>query len=232
MLVGYARTSTLHQHAGLIEQINRLKREGCEKIYSEQVSSAYQRDELKKAIEFVRAGDVFIVTKIDRLARTVANLLEIINHLEEKGVQLKILDFGLDTKTATGKMMLQVIGAVAEFEREMMLERQKAGIEKAKAEGKFKGRALPSAKAKKLEIEIKRYDPNSEDSLTIKEIAQFCEVSVPTVYNKIREIAPEKLKKKTKKEVIIKKVFGGNVRKYEEFQLYNKMKRFQWVKET
>ena len=231
MLVGYARTSTNHQNAGLEEQIERLKKEGCEKIFSEQVSSVYQRDELKNAIDFVRAGDIFIVTKIDRLARTVVNLLEIVKILEDKNVQLKILDFGLDTHTATGKMMLQVIGAVAEFEREMMLERQRSGIAKAKAEGKFRGRTLSEAKIKKLEREIKAYNPDSQDSLSIKEIASFCEVSTPTVYKKIRELAPEKLKKKTKKDVIISKIFGGNSRKYEEFQMFQKMKRLQAIKE-
>lgn len=227
MIVGYARTSTTHQNAGLDEQIQRLQKEGCEKIFSEQVSSVYQRDELKKAIDFVRAGDVFMVTKIDRLARTVANLLDITKTLESKNVQLKILDFGLDTHTATGKMMLQVIGAVAEFEREMMLERQRFGIEKAKAEGKFKGRKLSDAKLKKLENEIKAYNPDSQDSLSIKEIASFCEVSTPTVYKKMREIAPEKLKKKTKKEDIILKIFGGDKRKYEEFQMFQKIRRNQ-----
>lgn len=227
MIVGYARTSTPHQNAGLDEQINRLQKEGCEKIFSEQVSSVYQRDELKKALDFVRSGDVFMVTKIDRLARTVSHLLDISKTLESKNVQLKILDFGLDTHTATGKMMLQVIGAVAEFEREMMLERQRFGIEKAKAEGKFKGKTLSSAKLKKLENEIKRYDPTSEESLSIKEIASFCEVSTPTVYKKMREIAPEKLKKKTKKEDIILKIFGGDKRKYEEFQMFQKIRRNQ-----
>ncbi|MBO5810439.1 MAG: recombinase family protein [Bacteroidales bacterium] len=231
MLVGYARTSTTHQNAGLDEQIERLQKEGCEKIFFEQVSSVYQRDELQKAIDFVRSGDVFIVTKIDRLARTVSNLLEITKTLENKNVQLKILDFGLDTHTATGKMMLQVIGAVAEFEREMMLERQRFGIEKAKQEGKFKGRMLSEGKLKKLEREINSYNPNSQDSLSIKEIASFCEVSVPTVYKKIRELAPEKLQKKTKKDVIIEKIFGGNSHKYEEFQMYQKMKRLQAIKE-
>ena len=231
MLVGYARTSTTHQNAGLEEQIERLKKEGCEKIFSEQVSSVYQRDELKKAIDFVRSGDVFIVTKIDRLARTVSNLLDISKVLEEKNVQLKILDFGLDTHTATGKMMLNVIGAVAEFEREMMLERQRFGIEKAKSEGRFKGRALSAAKLKKLENEIKAYNPNSQDSLSIKEIATFCEVSVPTVYKKLKELAPEKVKKKTKKDVIVEKIFGGNMQKYKEFQAYQKMKRLQAIKE-
>ena len=172
-----------------------------------------------------------MVTKIDRLARTVSNLLDITKTLESKNVQLRILDFGLDTHTATGKMMLQVIGAVAEFEREMMLERQRSGIAKAKAEGKFRGKTLPEAKIKKLEREVRAYNPNSEDSLSIKEIASFCEVSTPTVYKKIREIAPEKLKKKTKKDVIIAKIFGGNAHKYEEFQMYQKMKRLECIKE-
>lgn len=225
MLVGYARTSTVHQNAGLDDQISRLQNEGCEKIFSEQVSSVYERKELKKAIEFVRSGDVFIVTKIDRLARSLDHLMKIIKILEDKNVQLKILDFGLDTKTATGKMMLGVMGAVAEFEREMMLERQRFGIEKAKSEGKFKGRALSSAKLKKLENEINLYNPNSENSLSIREIADFCEVSVTTVYKKIKEIAPEKLRKKSTKKAIIQEVFNGNAQKYLEVNLFQALKR-------
>lgn len=225
MLIGYARTSTLHQQAGFEQQIEKLKKEGCEKIYSEQVSSIYDREELNKAIEFARAGDVFIVTKIDRLARSLSHLMKIIETLEKKEVQLKILDFGLDTNTATGKMMLQVLGAVAEFERVMMLERQRVGIEKAKKAGKFRGRVTPIEKIKKLEEKIRSYDRNSQESLSIKEIAQLCGVSTTTVYKKIREIAPNKIQKKATKATMIKEVFLGNEKKYQEVNFYQDVKR-------
>ncbi len=103
------------------------------------MSSVAARPELEAALDFVREGDVFVVTKLDRLARSVANLLEIVARLERKGVTLRILNLGLDTSTPTGKLMLTVMGGVAEFERSMMLERQREGIAKAKGEGRYKG---------------------------------------------------------------------------------------------
>lgn len=154
MLVGYARTSTTDQKAGLEAQIRDLKAIGIEKILSEQVSSIAHREELESALEFVRDGDTLIVTKLDRLARSTSNLLDIVNRLENKKVGLRILDFGgsqIDTKSPTGKLMLTMFAAMAQFEREMMLERQREGIAKAKREGKYKGRK-PTARAKASQV--------------------------------------------------------------------------------
>jgi DNA invertase Pin-like site-specific DNA recombinase len=145
MLVGYARTSTLDQKAGLEAQHRDLDAVGCERIFTEQVSSvdAVRREQLLEALSFVRHGD--------RLARSVAHLMEILGQLEAKGVALRILSMGIDTNTPTGKLMLTILGGVAQFEREVMLERQREGIAKAKAEGKYKGRA-PTARAKADEV--------------------------------------------------------------------------------
>lgn len=151
MLVGYARTSTLVQEAGLEAQVRDLTALGCEKLFQEQVSSVGERKELKAAIEFVRAGDTVVVTKLCRLARSVTHLGEIIAALEVKGVALRIVSLGVDTATPTGKLMLNVLAGVAQFEREIMLERQREGIEKAKREGAYKGRK-PTARAKTQEI--------------------------------------------------------------------------------
>lgn len=147
MLVGYARTSTTEQEAGLEAQKRDLAARGCEKVFAEQVSSVGHRPALEQAIEFTREGDTFVVTKLDRLARSVPHMWEIMERLKVKGVALNILALGMDTSTPTGKLMLNVLGSVAEFEREMMLERQREGIAKAKAEKKYKGRA-PTARAK------------------------------------------------------------------------------------
>ncbi len=136
MLVGYARTSTVEQVAGFEAQKRDLEQHGCERIFYEQVSSVGQRTELDQAIAFIRDGDTFVVTKLDRLARSTFHLLELIDLLDSKQVNLQILDFGgssVDTKTPTGKLMLTMFGAMAQFEREMMLERQREGIAKAKA---------------------------------------------------------------------------------------------------
>lgn len=140
--VGYARTSTVEQQAGLEAQIRDLEAAGCEEreIFREHASAVGERPVLEQALQFVREGEMLVVTKIDRLARSVAQLGEIVQRLQDKGVHLSILSMGIDTNTNTGKLMLNMMGAFAEFEREIMLERQKEGIEKAKLEGKYRGR--------------------------------------------------------------------------------------------
>jgi DNA invertase Pin-like site-specific DNA recombinase len=145
MLVGYARTSTIDQEAGLEAQVRDLRAVGVEKLFTEQVSSVAEREELEAALDYVRNRDVLVVTKLDRLARSIRDLCAIVDRLEAKGVSLRILGMGLDTATANGRLMLNVLGSVAQFEREVMLERQREGIAKAKADGKFKGRA-PTAR--------------------------------------------------------------------------------------
>ena len=150
MLVGYARTSTLEQEAGLAGQERDLKAAGCEKLFAERVSSIARRDRLEAAIEFVREGDTLVVCKPDRLARSTSDLLGIVARLEAKGVALIVLSMGgqkVDTRTATGKLMLTMLGAIAAFERDPMLERQREGIAKAKSEGRYQGRA-PTARRK------------------------------------------------------------------------------------
>lgn len=151
MLVGYARTSTLDQKAGLEAQLRDLGAAGCEKVFVEQVSSAAKREQLSTALDFVREGDTLIVTKLDRLARSVADLVALTTRLAEKGASLKVLGLNLDTETPTGKLMLNLLGSIAQFERELMLERQREGIAKAKAEGKYRGRK-PTARTKAADI--------------------------------------------------------------------------------
>ena len=125
MLIGYARTSTLDQKAGLVAQVEALRALGCERLYSEQVSSIAVRAALKEALAFCWDGDTLVVTKLDRLARSVQHLGSIVEDLEQRKIGLRVLNLGLDTANATGKLMLNVLGSVAQFEREMMLERQK-----------------------------------------------------------------------------------------------------------
>ena len=131
--------------------MRQLEALGCDKVFSEQVSSVADRARLTAALEYIREGDTLVVTKLDRLARSVAHLVEIVGALERKGVALKILDLGMDTSTPTDRLMLTVIGAIAQFEREIMIERQREGIAAAKAEGKYKGRA-PTARRRADEI--------------------------------------------------------------------------------
>lgn len=147
-LIGYMRSSTSDQQAGYDAQHAQLVATGCTKVFGEMVSSVAQRDQLEAALDYVREGDTLVVSKIDRLARSTADLLAIIAKLEAKGVGLKIMDFGgsaVDTKSPTGRMLLTMFAAVAEFERAVMLERQKIGIARAKSEGRYRGRA-PTAR--------------------------------------------------------------------------------------
>jgi DNA invertase Pin-like site-specific DNA recombinase len=176
MIIGYARTSTLEQEAGLEAQLRDLKAAGCEKVFSEQVSSVAQRQQLEAVIDFAREGDVMVVTKLDRLARSMLDLMGIKARLDAKGIELRILAINLDTSTPTGKLMMNVLGSVAQFEREMMLERQREGIAKAKADGKYKGRA-PTARAKAGEVaELKA------QGLGPTAIAKRLGISVRSVY--------------------------------------------------
>jgi len=155
MQIGYARTSTTEQEAGLEAQQRDLSAAGCERVFSEQISAtATKRPQLELALDFVREGDVFVATKIDRVARSVADLLAIEARLAAKQVALRILSMGgseMSTRGPTGRLMMTVLGAVAEFERALMLERQREGIAKAKDEGRYKGRA-PTAQAKADEV--------------------------------------------------------------------------------
>lgn len=157
MNIGYARTSTLDQRASIEIQVRQLTEAGCEKVFQEQVSSVdvARREEFAQALEYVREGDALVVTKLDRLARSVAHLQEITSTLQGRGAALRILDLGIDTGRATGKLILTVLGGIAEFEREIMLERQREGIAKAKAAGKYKGRK-PTARAKRDEVHALR----------------------------------------------------------------------------
>ena len=148
MKIGYARTSTLEQVAGFEAQVKELEAAGCEKLFKEQVSAVGKRSQLDAVLDYVREGDTLVVTKLDRLARSTSHLLEIASRVQAKGASLQVLNLGMDSSTATGRLLFTVIGAIAEFERGMMLERQREGIAKAKADGKYKGRkATARAKA-------------------------------------------------------------------------------------
>lgn len=141
MLVGYARVSSSGQSLDI--QNAALTDAGCEKLFAEKVSgrSTHDREELARAIDFVREGDALVVTRLDRLARSVGDLHRIIEKLTEKKVAFRCLNqSGVDTDSSTGRLMLAILGAVAAFENDIRLERQREGIAKAKAEGKYKGR--------------------------------------------------------------------------------------------
>lgn len=180
MIIGYARTSTAEQVAGFEAQERDLCAAGAERIFKEQTSSIGAREALDAALDYIREGDVFAVTKLDRLARSVADLCKIVDRIERKGASLRILAMSLDTATPTGRLMLNVIGSVAQFEREMMLERQREGIAKAKGEGRYKGRA-PTARAKAEEVRRLAANGRTRDA-----IAAELGIGVASVYRILR----------------------------------------------
>jgi DNA invertase Pin-like site-specific DNA recombinase len=186
MIVGYARTSTLEQIAGFEAQLKELQAAQCEKIYREQVSSAAPRAQLQAALDFVRQGDILVTTKLDRLARSVADLMAIIQALETKQVGLRVLNLGMDTQTPTGRLMLTVLGGVAQFEREMMLERQREGIAKAKAkaEGKYRGRQPVAADKRDRVLQL------AANGITKAQIARELQIGQATVYRILADATP------------------------------------------
>jgi DNA invertase Pin-like site-specific DNA recombinase len=150
----YRLRSNLDGRAGnLVEaQHARLKAAGCEKVFGERVSAvAPEREQLDAALEYTRDGDVLVVTKLDRLARSVPHLCEVGKRLDAKGVGLKVLDQAIDKTTPTGRLMFNMLGAIAQFERELIRERMLVGVAKAKAEGKYKGRK-PKARMQAPEV--------------------------------------------------------------------------------
>ena len=176
MIIGYARTSTTEQVAGFEAQLELLKNAGCEKLFQEQVSALKDREQLEAALDYVREDDIFIVTKIDRLARSTKHLLEIVDRLKAKKVTLRVLDIALDTSHPTSAFMLTMLGAVAQLEREMMLERQRIGVAAAKAQGKYKGR-VPTARRKADEVLRLVADGKSKT-----QVAEELNIGIASVY--------------------------------------------------
>jgi len=184
IVVGYARVSTTDQQAGLDAQVRDLRAIGAEEIFSEQVSAVAQRDRLKEALRFVRRGDILAVTKPDRLARSTTDLLRIVEDLDRRGIGLVMLSMGgqkIDTRSPTGKLMVTMLAAIAEFERGLLLERQKEGVAKAKAEGKYQGRK-PTARAKAAEV-LRLAD----EGLQRTEIAEQLGIGVASVYRMLAD---------------------------------------------
>lgn len=178
--IGYARVSTVDQN--LTAQLEALA--GCDKIFQEKASaSTTNRPELQNLLSFVRDGDSVFVSKMDRIARNTADLLQIVDQLEKKKVAFKVLNINLDTSAPTGKLMLTMLGAISQFERELLLERQREGIAIAKREGKYLGRK-PTARAKENQVKEML-------ALGMKktEVAKRLNIGVASVYRIIKTAA-------------------------------------------
>nr|WP_254911386.1 recombinase family protein [Sphingomonas sp. CDS-1] len=141
-MIGYARVSTSSQSTDI--QVSKLKEAGCSVIRMEKVSgrSREGRSELETVMDFIQAGDTLVVAKLDRLGRSTRDVLNLVHELEERGASLRVLEPAIDTSGPMGKVVLTVLGMVSEMELGFIRERQKDGIEKAKAEGRYKGRPV------------------------------------------------------------------------------------------
>ena len=177
MKVSYVRVSTVEQNES--RQIEALKKHNIEKWYIEKVSGKdTNRPKLQEMLEFVREGDTIYIHDFSRLARSTKDLLDIVEKLNNKGVSLVSNKENIDSSTPTGKLMLTMIGAIAEFERQNLLERQREGIEIAKREHKFKG-----GQVKKIENELfdKVYQEYKAREITKKGMAEKLNISRPTL---------------------------------------------------
>ncbi len=177
MKIGYARVSTVDQNLNL--QTDTLEKAGCEKIFSDTASGSLDsRKGLSDALEFCRAGDSLIVWKLDRLGRSLKHLIETVNQLQAKGIGFISLQESVDTTTSGGKLVFHVFGALAEFERELIRERTKAGLAAARSRGRLGGRPRKLS-SKQIEMAQKLMkDPSN----SIKEICDTLKISRATLY--------------------------------------------------
>jgi DNA invertase Pin-like site-specific DNA recombinase len=181
MLIGYARVSKYDQHLDL--QKNALKKAGCKKILVDQITGiASDRPGLEKTMEILREGDTLIVWRLDRLGRSLKHLIELIGQLEENTIGFKSLQESIDTTTSGGKLIFHIFAALSEFERNLIQERTKAGLEAARERGRKGGRpkALDS---KKRELAVKLYHGKTH---SVKDICQIMGISKPTLYSYVR----------------------------------------------
>lgn len=177
MNIAYVRVSTVEQHEA--RQLEALEKYNIDKWFTEKVSAKdTNRPQLQAMLDFAREGDTVYIHEFSRLARSTKDLLEIVEELNNKGVQLVSNKENLDTSTPTGKLMLTMIGAIAEFERQQILERQKEGIAIAKKEGKFKGRQV---KAIDEEIFSKYYAEYKLRRINKTQLAEKLNISRPTL---------------------------------------------------
>lgn len=184
MKIGYARVSTKDQNLDL--QIQQLQQEGCEKIFSDIVGGAKtDRPELDRLLQQVRAGDVIVIWKLDRLGRSLKHLIELVNELVDRNVGLKSLSDPIDTTNSQGRLVFNIFAALAEFERDLIVERTQAGLKAARARGRTGGRpkGLSDTAQRKAVAAAALY---KEAKINVNEIAKNLGITKATLYNYLR----------------------------------------------
>ncbi|MDP1590408.1 MAG: recombinase family protein [Prosthecobacter sp.] len=181
-LIGYARVSTGEQSADL--QTDALTQAGCLRIFTDSASGkTASRPQLDRCLDFIRPGDTLVVWRLDRLGRSLKHLLAVMESLDERGVQFRSLTESLDTSTPGGRMLFSVFGAVAQFERELMIERTNAGLAAARERGRLGGRRRVMAAAS---VELAQQMRAEGKSMT--EVATVLRVSRATVYRELERV--------------------------------------------
>ncbi|TCI50360.1 recombinase family protein [Exiguobacterium sp. SH5S13] len=177
--IGYARVSTLDQN--LDSQLDELKIAGCTKVFQEKASSVKKRPEFEKCLDYLREGDTLVVWKLDRLGRTTKKLLELIDDLKDRGINLQIITLGVDTSTAAGRLFFTMMAGLAEMERELIRERTNAGLQAARARGRMGGR-------KPIDEQIMaRAMMMYEANMTVDDITKTLDISRSTFYKYKKE---------------------------------------------
>jgi DNA invertase Pin-like site-specific DNA recombinase len=182
MLIGYARVSRDDQNTNL--QMDALKMAGCDRIEEDHITGAHtDRPGLKAILDYARAGDVIVVWRLDRFGRSLKDLVDMISKLESRGIGLKSLQEAIDTTSSTGRLILHIFAALAEFERNLIADRCKAGLAAARARGRIGGRPKALDKDKRA-LAIKLY---KERQHTVKKLCQMLSIAKPTLYKYLRE---------------------------------------------
>lgn len=188
MRIGYGRVSTTDQHPEA--QRDALETAGCDQIFIDKLSGKLaSRPELDKALVALREGDHLVITKLDRLGRSLRNLMDLSDLLRERGVALEVLDQGIDTSTPVGEMFFHILGAIAQFEHSLMVERTKQGLEAARARGRTGGQK-PKLRPRQIKLAQQMYDETGDDGnrrYTVQQIADEFGVSRPTIYRHLEK---------------------------------------------
>lgn len=185
MNIGYARVSKDSQDLAL--QIDALKSYGCERIFTDQISGIKnERPGLQEALNFVRQGDAIVIWRLDRLGRSLSDLISLVENFNTAGIELISLTEQLSTKNSSGKLIFHLFGALAEFERNLIKERTLAGLKAARARGRIGGRPLKLTEQDKIEIQALA----SSGNITIQQIAHRYGVSRATIYNTLKITNP------------------------------------------
>lgn len=184
MKIGYARVSTRDQNLAL--QLDALQKEGCKKIYEEKISGAKaNRQELRRMIEHLREGDVVVIWKLDRLGRSLRDLVNLVTEIQDKGAGLKSLNDAIDTTTPQGKLTFHLFAALAEFERDIIRERTKAGLASARARGRKGGRPRGISKAA-MDKAIIAESLYRQQQMSVAEISRHLGIAKSTFYKYLK----------------------------------------------